>query len=77
MGSLNKIQLTVVWTTGLLVSAVFFSTGIRILEHAAAGEETLSTGYPFTLLAGTVWAYILPVVIIGALLVVTFRKNRK
>ena len=74
---MNKCQLTVLWGAGVLISAVLFSTGLKLLKHAAASEETISTGYPFTLLAGTIWTYILPILIIGVLLFITFKKNRK
>jgi hypothetical protein len=74
---MNKGQLTVLWAAGILIAGILFNTGLKLLKHAAASEETIATGYPFTLLAGTIWTYILPILIIGALLFVTFKKNRK
>jgi hypothetical protein len=74
---MNKCQLTVLWAAGILIAGIFFNTGLKLLKHAAASEKAIATGYPFTLLTGTVWAYILPVLIVGALLFVTFRKRQK
>ena len=73
---MNKVQLVVMWLAGLLISGVFLNTGLKLLKHAATSEETIATGYPFTLLAGTAWTYVLPLIIIGVLLMVSF-KNRK
>jgi hypothetical protein len=74
---LNKMQLIVLWIAGLLVSGVLCSTGLKLLNHAATSDELLSTGYPFTLIAGTVWGYIVPVVIVGILLIVSFKGHGK
>ncbi len=73
---MNKWQLLVVWLAGLLASGFFANTGLKLLSHTAANPETLATGYPFTLIAGTVWTYIVPTVIIGALLVVSLKDRR-
>lgn len=73
---MNKYQLLVIWLAGLLASGFFANTGMKLLSHAAGNPETWDAGYPITLLAGTVWTYIIPIVIVGALLVVSL-KNRK
>ena len=73
---MNKLQLIVVWLAGLVISGILFQTGAKLLAHSAANPETLATGYPFALLAGTIWSYVIPVVIIGALLMVTFKDQR-
>ncbi|MFA4844304.1 MAG: hypothetical protein WC632_05060 [Candidatus Margulisiibacteriota bacterium] len=52
-------------------------TGSKLLTHASSNPETLATGYPLTVLAGTAWAYLLPIVIIGILLMVTFKEHGK
>ena len=73
---MNKLQLIVLWAAGLLVSGILCSTGLKLLNHAAANKELLSTGYPFTLVIGTAWAYIAPIIIIGVLLAVSMKgKN--
>jgi hypothetical protein len=77
VSKMNKTQLCVMWLAGLVISASLFQSGSKQLVHAASNPETLATGYPFTLLAGTVWSYVLPVVIIGALLMVTFKDHGK
>jgi hypothetical protein len=74
---MNKVQLIVLWLVGLAISGVLVKTGSSLLTHAASNPETLVTGYPLTVLAGTAWAYLLPLVIIGALLMVTFKEGGK
>jgi hypothetical protein len=74
---MKKIQLIVLWLAGLLVSGILCNTGLKLLNHAATNKELLATGYPFTLIAGTIWVYILPIVIIGGLLMFTFKDNKK
>ena len=64
---MNKAQLIVLWLAGLLVSGILCSTGIKILHDTATYAETPSMGYPFTLVIGTAWAYIAPIIIIGVL----------
>lgn len=68
---MNKLQLVTLWLFGLLISGILCSTGLKLLNHAAKSQELLSTGYPFTLVIGTGWTYIAPLVIIGVLLVVS------
>lgn len=74
---MNKWQLVVLWVIGLYVSLVLSDTGLKLLLHAKKTAETLENGYPFTLLAGTAWGYIIPLVIVGALLMVSFRGKEK
>ena len=74
---MNKIQLLVMWLAGLVISGILFKTGSKLLIHSASNPETLATGYPFALLAGTIWAYVIPIVILGALLLVTFKDHGK
>jgi len=45
--------------------------------YRQAGKELLSTGYPFTLVIGTAWVYIAPIIIIGILLAVSFKGHGK
>ncbi len=73
---MNKWQLIVVWLAGLIASGFFANAGNKLLVHTANNPETLATGYPFTLIAGTVWTYVVPTIIIGALLVVTLKDRR-
>ena len=73
---MNKSQLIVLWLAGLLISGVFFNTGQKLLYHAETTKEVLETGYPFTLVIGTGWAYILPIVIIGALLAISVKGKK-
>ncbi len=73
---MKNTQLFVLWLAGILVSGILFSTGYKLLDHAARSAETLETGYPFTVLAGTAWAYILPIVIIGILLAVSLKGKK-
>lgn len=70
---MNKVQLLILWLGGLLISGILCSTGLKLLNHAAKAKEVLETGYPFTLVIGTAWAYIAPIIIIGALLVVSVK----
>jgi len=69
---MNKVQLVILWLGGLLVSGILCSTGLKLLQHAAANKELLSTGYPFTIVIGTAWSYLAPIIIIGILLAVSF-----
>ena len=73
---MNKAQLLVLWLSGLLISSILYSTGQKLLRHAATSREVLETGYPFTLVIGTGWAYILPIVIIGALLAISVKGKK-
>jgi len=70
---MNKAQLIVLWLSGFLISGILCSTGLKLLNHAAANKELLATGYPFTLIAGTAWTYIAPIIIVGALLMVSVK----
>ena len=70
---MNRFQLVVLWVIGIAISAIFNSTGQRLLIHAASNNETWDAGYPITLIAGTAWSYIIPVIIIGAILIYTVR----
>jgi hypothetical protein len=74
---MNRWQTAVVWVVGLYVALVVSGTGVRLIAHVEKSAETLETGYPFTLLAGTVWAYILPILIVGGLIFVTVRDHKK
>ncbi|MFA5848221.1 MAG: hypothetical protein WC855_15130 [Thermodesulfovibrionales bacterium] len=74
---MNKVQLIVLWLVGLAISGVLFQTGSKLLTHASSNPETLATGYPLTVLAGTAWAYLLPIVIIGILLMISFKEHGK
>jgi len=71
---MNKVQLALLWLIGLAISFIFSSTGLKLLEHAAKARETWENGYPLTLLAGTGWAYIIPIIIIGGLLIVSSKS---
>lgn len=73
---MNKWQTVILWIVGLYVSLVVSGTGLKLLVHTEKSKETLETGYPFTLLAGTAWAYIIPIVIIGLLLMFTVRGKK-
>jgi len=73
---MNKVQLTVLWIFGLLIAGILCSTGLKLLNHAAKAQELLSTGYPFTLVIGTGWAYIAPLVIIGVLLAISLKGKK-
>lgn len=74
---MNKWQMVLLWIVGLYVSLIISDTGLKLLVHAKTSAETLETGYPFTLLAGTAWAYIIPIVIIGVLVFITVKENKK
>jgi hypothetical protein len=74
---MNRWQTVIVWILGLYVSLIISDTGLKLLVHAKTAPETLETGYPFTLLAGTAWAYVIPIVIIGVLVFITVRENKK
>jgi hypothetical protein len=74
---MNKIQLVILWLSGLLISGILCSTGLQLLYHAAHREDVLETGYPFTLVIGTAWAYIAPIIIIGVLLAISVKGYGK
>jgi hypothetical protein len=69
--------MVLLWIVGLYISLVLSDTGLKLLIHAKKSAETLATGYPFTLLAGTAWAYIIPIVIIGVLVFITVKEQKK
>jgi len=68
---MNRLQLLVLWAIGISISAIFYTTGQKLLVHASTYKETWETGYPLTLMVGTAWAYIVPTVIIGVILIYT------
>jgi hypothetical protein len=74
---MNKWQMVLLWIVGMYVSLIISDTGLKLLIHAKKSAETLETGYPFTVLAGTAWAYVIPIVIIGALVFITVKENKK
>jgi len=74
---MNRWQLLVLWLAGITLAGIFFQTGNKLLIHVTGNQETWATGYPLTLLAGTVWSYILPIIILGALLIYTFKDMDK
>ena len=74
---MNKMQLIILWLVGIVISAIFCLTGLKLLAHAASSPELWETGYPLTVLAGTAWAYIVPIIIIGAILICTFKDHGK
>jgi hypothetical protein len=74
---MNKVQLIVLWLVGIVISVILFQTGSKLLSHAVSNPETWAMGYPLTVLAGTAWAYVLPIVIIGTLLMLTFKDYGK
>jgi hypothetical protein len=74
---MNKWQMVLLWVVGLYISLIMSDTGLKLLIHAKKSAETLETGYPFTLLAGTAWAYIIPIVIVGVLVFITVKENKK
>ncbi len=74
---MNRWQMVLMWLVGLYVSLIISDTGLKLLIHAKKSAETLETGYPFTVLAGTAWAYIIPIIIIGALVFITVKENKK
>ena len=69
--------MVIMWIVGMYISLVLSDTGLKILIHAKKSAETLETGYPFTVLAGTAWAYIIPIVIIGVLVFITVKEKKK
>lgn len=74
---MNKAQLIVLWLIALSVSGIICATGLKLLEHTAKSAETMATGYPFTLLAGTAWTYLLPIIILGTVLMVTLKEHTR
>ena len=74
---MNRWQLLIFWVVGLYVALIVGGTGARLLVHAEKSAETLETGYPFTLLAGTAWAYIVPIVIVGILIFVSVKDHKR
>ncbi len=74
---MNRWQMIILWIVGLYAALVFSGTGVTLLAHAYKSAETLETGYPFTLLAGTAWAYIVPIVLVGGLIMFTVRDHKK
>jgi ABC-type Fe3+-siderophore transport system permease subunit len=74
---MNRLQLIVLWVIGIAVSAIFNSTGQKLLIHAASNKETWETGYPITLMGGTVWAYVIPTIIMGIILIYTVKGSSK
>ena len=74
---MNRWQIIVMWIVGLYAALVFAGTGVSLLAHAKQTAETLENGYPFTVIAGTAWAYIVPMILIGALIMFTVRDHKK
>ena len=74
---MNKWQMVLLWIVGMYVALIISDTGLKLLIHAKKSAETLETGYPFTVLAGTAWSYVIPIVIIGALVFITVKENKK
>jgi hypothetical protein len=70
---MNRLQLFVLWIAGISISAIFYTTGQKLLVHASTYKETWETGYPLTLMGGTAWAYIIPTVIMGVILIYTVK----
>ena len=70
---MNRLQLFFLWIAGILISAIFYTTGQKLLVHASKYKETWETGYPLTLMGGTAWAYIMPTVIMGVILIYTVK----
>ena len=70
---MNRLQLIFLWAAGITISIMFNITGQKLLNHAASYKETWDTGYPITLMGGTAWAYIIPTVIMGAILIYTVK----
>jgi hypothetical protein len=73
---MNKAQMLVLWIAGLLVSGILCNTGIKLLRHAAANKDVFETGYPFTLVIGTAWTFIAPIIIVGVLLAVSLKGKK-
>ena len=74
---MNKWQLVILWLMGIGIAGILFQTGNKLLIHASHSPETWETGYPLTVLAGTAWSYLLPIIIIGILLIFTFKGMEK
>ncbi len=74
---MNKAQTLVLWIAGLLITGIFCNTGLNLLRHAAANKELLETGYPFTVVIGTAWTFIAPIIIVGVLLAVSLKGHEK
>jgi len=74
---MNQIQLIVLWLIGIAISSIFSFTGQKLLIHAANNKEVWETGYPLTLMVGTAWTYIIPIIIIGAILIYTVKDLGK
>jgi hypothetical protein len=70
---MNRLQLLVLWIVSISISAIFYTTGQKLLVHASAYKETWETGYPLTLMVGTAWAHIIPMIIIGVILIYTVK----
>jgi hypothetical protein len=70
---MNRLQLIFLWAAGITISIMFNITGQKLLNHAASYKEAWDTGYPITLMGGTAWAYIIPTVIMGAILIFTVK----
>jgi len=73
---MNRFQLIVLWAIGISISAIFNSTGLKLLVHAAENTETWETGYPITLMGGTIWAYVIPIIITGVILIYTIKETK-
>jgi hypothetical protein len=74
---MNIWQRSLLWILSLYAALVFAGAGVKLLAHAEKSKETLETGYPFTFVIGTVWAYIIPIIIIGALIIFTAKDHKK
>ena len=74
---MNKAQMLVLWIAGLLVTGIVCNTGLKLLNHAAKAKEVLETGYPFTVVIGTAWTFIAPIIIVGILLAVSLKGHNK
>jgi len=74
---MNKAQMLVLWIAGLLVAGILCNAGLKLLVHAAANKDVLDTGYPFTLVIGTAWTFIAPIIIVGVLLAVSLKGHGK
>ena len=73
---MNRDRLIIMWLVGLGVSWIFFQTGITLLAHSAANPGTSAAGHPVAHLVGTIWPYVIPIVIIGTLLMISFKGRR-
>jgi hypothetical protein len=74
---MNIWQKVTLWIVGCYAALVFAGTGVRLIAHAEKTKETLENGYPFTVVIGTAWAYIIPIIIVGGLIVFTMRDHKK